>query len=78
MLSAEFARRLQKGQILHAQVEEVVSATETICSFHGDLLRITNRSGEAFKKGQPIKLQVLSLHPLQFQIFNPRQFNRVV
>lgn len=78
MLSSEFARTLKKGQILLAEVEEVLSSTETICAFHGDLLRISNHSGMAFKKGQPIKLQVVSLNPLTFQVYSSKNFQRVV
>lgn len=78
MFSAEFARQLQKGQILQAQVEEVLSSTETICAFNGNLVRIRNQSGMIFKKGQPIKLQVMSVNPVLFQIYNPKQFVRVV
>ncbi|WP_291515422.1 hypothetical protein [Bdellovibrio sp. ArHS] len=71
---------LQKDQILHAIVEEVTSAKETLCNFQGELLLVGNHTGLPLKKGDPIKLQIISTHPLQFQIFDAKnmRFQRVV
>ncbi|WII70755.1 hypothetical protein QJS83_09810 [Bdellovibrio sp. 22V] len=80
MASRSFLRSLEKGQILNALVEEVTSDREALCNFQGELLLISNQTGKKLKKGDPVRLQVLSLHPLQFQIFDGRgsQFKRVI
>lgn len=80
MASRSFIQSLKKGQILLARVEEVNSGTETLCNFVGELLLVSNHTGQVFKKGDPIKLQVRSLDPLQFHIFDSRssKFERVV
>ena len=80
MASQSFLRSLKKGQILHANVEEVTSSTEVLCNFQGELLLIFNHTGRLIKRNDPITLQVKSLSPLQFQIFSPgtTKFQRVV
>lgn len=80
MASQSFLRALEKGQILHARVEEVTSSTEVLCNFQGELLLIFNHTGRFIKKDDPITLQVKSLSPLQFQIFESKntKFQRVV
>ncbi|AFY00305.1 hypothetical protein Bdt_0597 [Bdellovibrio bacteriovorus str. Tiberius] len=80
MASRAFLKSLEKGQILHAQVEEVTSPTELLCNFQGELLLIFNHTGSGFKKNDPISLQVLSINPLRFQVFSPSspKFQRVV
>lgn len=80
MASLSFIKSLQKGQILRATVEESTSATEALCNFQGELLLIFNHTGQAFKKGDPVRLQVVSIHPLRFHIFDSRKtkFERVV
>ena len=80
MASRSFIKSLQKGQILQAIVEEVTSAKEALCNFQGDLLLVGNHTGLPLKKGDPIKLQVISTQPLQFQIFDAKnmRFQRVV
>ncbi|WP_415062196.1 hypothetical protein [Bdellovibrio sp.] len=80
MASGAFLKSLQKGQILHAVVEEVTSSTEALCNFHGELLLISNHTGQTLKRNDPIRLQVKQVDPLQFQVFDPRnlKFERVV
>lgn len=80
MASQSFLRALKKGQILHANVEEVTSSTEVLCNFQGELLLIFNHTGRLIKRNDPITLQVTNLSPLQFQIFDPgsKKFQRVV
>lgn len=80
MASPAFLKSLSRDQILKATVEDVTSTTELLCNFKGELLLIFNHTGLSFRKGDPIRLQIRSLRPLQFQIFNPgqQQFNRVV
>ncbi|MDG0816930.1 hypothetical protein [Bdellovibrio svalbardensis] len=80
MASKAFLTSLKKGQILHAQVEDISSVTGILLNFQGDLLRISNLTGQMISKGQSIRLQVMSLEPLQFQVFNSHstRFQRVV
>lgn len=80
MASRSFVKSLEKDQILRARVEEVSSSTELLCNFHGELLLIFNSTGQVFKVGDAISLQVMSVSPLRFQIFNPAsaKFQRVV
>jgi hypothetical protein len=78
MASAVFLKNLEKGQILKARIEEIQSS-QILCNFQGELLLVGNHSGRVFRKNDPISLQVISLHPLQFQIFSDKtQFQRVV
>jgi hypothetical protein len=79
MASAAFLNKLEKGQILRAKIEEIQSSSKLLCNFQGELLLIGNNTGKVFHKNEPIHLQVLSVHPLQFQIFtNSGQFQRVI
>lgn len=80
MASRAFLSSLEKGRILPAVVEEVMSATEVLCNFQGELLLIYNHTGGTFKKGDPVRLQVQSVNPLRFQVFASGigKFQRVV
>lgn len=80
MASRAFLSSLEKGRILPALVEEVMSATDILCNFQGELLLIHNHTGGAFKKGDPVRLQVQSVNPLRFQLFvqGSGKFQRVV
>lgn len=80
MARREFFKQLEKGQIHTATVEEVLSPTEAICNFHGDLLRIANHTGLSLRPGGDIRLQIKNLEPLEFQVFDSRslKFERVV
>jgi hypothetical protein len=80
MASKSFLNSLKKDQILNATVEEVTSPLEALVNFHGELLLISNNTGKELKKGDSIKLQVLSTIPLRFNVFNPQKlkFQRVV
>lgn len=80
MASQKFLRSLEKDQILRARVEEVTSPTEALCNFQGELLLISNYSGRLLKVGDPITLQVVSVTPLRFQVFESglTKFQRVV
>ncbi|MGZ3772799.1 MAG: hypothetical protein ACXVCN_03775 [Bdellovibrio sp.] len=80
MASKTFLHSLKKGQILRATVEEVTSRKEILCNFQGELLLVSNLTGNTLQKGDHIQFQVKSVDPLEFQIFNPRnqKFERVV
>ena len=72
MARKEFFKKLEKGQILSARIEEVLSTTEAICDFHGDLLRVTNQTGADLKAGDQIRLRITSVEPLEFQTFDTK------
>lgn len=80
MASRSFLNSLEKDQILRAIVEDVMSPTEALCNFQGELLLISNSTGQILKKGDPIRLQVKSVAPLLFHVFDSRnlKFERVV
>lgn len=80
MASRSFLNSLEKDQILIANVEEVTSSSEALVNFQGELLLISNNTGQKLKQGDKITLQVLSVDPLRFHIFNPQstKFQRVV
>lgn len=80
MAGKEFFKNLEKGQICFATVEEILSPTEAICNFGGDLLRIANHTGLEMNTGSEVRLQIKNLEPLEFQVFDPRslKFERVV
>lgn len=79
MARKEFLKKLEKGQILSARIEEVLSSTEAICDFHGDLLRVSNQTGADLKQGEQIRLRITSTEPLEFQTFDTRniKFDRM-
>ncbi|AHI04943.1 hypothetical protein BDW_02165 [Bdellovibrio bacteriovorus W] len=70
-------RKLQRGEIVWAIVEEVHSSTEMLCSFEGKLLLLSNQSRRVFKPGDRVKLQVRAVEPLSFQIFSDLRFERL-
>lgn len=80
MARPEFFKKLEKGQIHIARIEEVLSPSEAICNFRGDLLRIANHTDIVMRPGDEIRLQVKTLEPLEFQAFDTRslKFERVV
>ena len=59
---------LRSGDIIEAEVTEILSDIEVIMSFKGDLLRIQNHSRNLLKLGQKVQCRVSSAHPLQFEI----------
>lgn len=79
MARNDFFKKLEKGQILSARIEEVISSTEAICDFQGDLLRVANHTGADLRKGEAIRLQIKNVEPLEFQTFDPKnlKFDRL-
>lgn len=80
MARAGFFKQMEKGQIHSATIEEIISVTEAICNFRGDLLRISNHTNIEMRIGDVIRLQVKNLEPLEFQVFDTKslRFERVV
>lgn len=64
--------RLQRGQIVNGEVVDILSHNEVIVNFRGDLVRVSNQSGQIMEIGQILKLKVTSVHPLSFQLNIPR------
>ncbi len=61
-------RSLRSGDVVTAQVEEVLSADAFIASFAGDLLRLKNETQRNLRAFETIKLIVTSVDPLAFQL----------
>lgn len=59
---------LKVGDRVRVKVIERVSPQEMICSFEGDLLRVSNRTLLSIQVGDEITLEVLSLRPLQLTV----------
>ena len=62
--------KFSRGQLIRAEIVELISKKEFICSFQGNLFRVTNESAHEFVCGQQVNLIVRSEYPLQFQIRN--------
>lgn len=72
---------LQIGELVKAQVLEVQHQGYLILDFYGDLIRVKNELQSDVRKGQLLDLQVISLLPLQFQLFvakSSKRFERTV
>ena len=59
---------LRKGDIVEAEVVEIISATAVIVNFSGDLVRIVNETGRALRVGEKYEVRVTGVHPLRFQL----------
>lgn len=55
---------LKKGDIIPVEIIELISPTEMICSFKGDLLRVRNSTYQRVTEGQLLQLEVLATNPL--------------
>ncbi len=79
MARPEFFKTLEKNQILSAVIEEILSSSEVICNFHGELVRISNKTTLDIKIGELVRLQVKTIEPLEFQVFDARsiKFERI-
>lgn len=64
--------RLKVGEVVGAEVVEVVSPGQLIVSFAGDLIRVANQSFIDLKPGQRVTLRVQTLRPLSFQLMRRR------
>ncbi len=61
-------QNLHFGDIIEAEVTELLSENELIMSFQGDLLRVQNQSLKFLEVGQKINCRVSELSPLRFEI----------
>jgi hypothetical protein len=65
---------LKLGERVQAKIVEVVSDNEFIANFHGDLLRISNKTKRPMQIGQVITLEVTSLKPFLFKLAEEKRF----
>jgi|GEM_PF-2828451 len=63
-----FVDRLQIGDVVHAQVAEVLDNGQLIISLHGDLARAQNETRRKLTTGDTVKLRVSSTHPLALRV----------
>lgn len=57
------------GQVVQAKVVEHILDNTYIVILEGRLIRVVNTSGKKLKTSQLVKLRVVGLAPLTFQIF---------
>lgn len=63
-----FVDRLEIGDVVKAQVAEVLDASQVIITLGGDLARAQNETPRALKVGDIVTLRVSSTRPLQFRV----------
>ena len=66
-------QRYQTGQILTAQIVEINRDGSYVCSVHGRLLRIENKTTDRHSPGTQVQLQVIQSDPLVFALFEKRK-----
>jgi len=59
---------LRKGDVIEAEVVEIVSPTAVIVNFQGDLIRIVNQTGRILAVGERHAVRVVGTQPLSFQL----------
>ena len=60
--------KLEIGDVVRAQVAEVLDAGQVIISLHGDLARAANETRRVLKEGDSVKLRVSATNPLAFRV----------
>lgn len=60
--------RLQAGDRLKGQVEEILPGGDVIICFSGDLIRVHNETRRPLKVGESVVVTVAAVNPLRFQI----------
>jgi hypothetical protein len=59
---------LRVGEITTAKITEILSETEVIMSFAGDLLRVQNLSRRHLRVGDIVQCRVTQVQPLRFEL----------
>ena len=59
---------LHFGDVVEAEVSEILTDNEIIMSFQGDLLRVQNHSRKTLVRGQKLFCRVTSIEPLRFEM----------
>lgn len=60
--------KLRIGDLVRVQVVELVGGDELIVSFHGDLVRVQNKSLQSLRSGDKILVRVTQVSPLFLQL----------
>lgn len=66
-------RDLQIGESLQGRVAEVLSESDVIISFDGDLLRVHNETRRPLRVGDTVTCIVRAIQPLRFQLIQERE-----
>ena len=73
-----FVDRLEVGDVVKAQVAEVLDDTQVIINLNGDLARAQNETSRRLKVGDQVSLRVSATRPLQFRVVaDERRFGRL-
>ena len=73
-----FVDRLEIGDVVEAQVAEVLDSSQIIISLYGDLARAQNETQRTLQVGDSVKLRVRAKNPLQFRVIaDERKFGRL-
>lgn len=68
---------LHVGDIVKAQVVEQLSNGYLLLDFYGDLIRVKSEIRSDANPGTSIRLQVIGLNPMQFQLYRGPQGTRL-
>ncbi len=73
-----FVDRLEIGDVVQAQVAEVLDSSQIVISLHGDLARAQNETQRTLLVGDVVRLRVSATSPLQFRVVaDERKFGRL-
>ena len=73
-----FVDRLEIGDVVQAQIAEVLDSSQIIISLNGDLARAQNETQRTLHVGDTVKLRVSSRSPLQFRVVaDERKYGRL-
>jgi ribosomal protein L19 len=65
---------LKLGDTINVQIIEVIDGETFIVSFSGDLIRVKNSSTKDLRVQTEVKVRVMSLSPLQFQLVRKNKY----
>ena len=68
--------KLKIGDLLRAQVVEMVNPAEYIVSFYGDLIRVRNESQKTLAVNERVLVRVIAIKPLAFQMVTEGEVSR--
>lgn len=68
-----FLTGLKVGDSVIAEVIECVGDQDFIVNFHGDLIRVANRSHRQMIPGEKVSLVVVAISPFSFKLSHSRQ-----
>jgi hypothetical protein len=78
-MSQALTPNLQRGQRIKGRVVEVQLGNHLLVSFQGKLVRVINNTERNFKVDDILDLQVQSLQPLEFKIYQRSvSFDRMI